>query len=425
VKKINLLHICTEVGGVNWFRSKMPHDAIKRHCKRIDPAIIYYDPRLIQRKTEGDVIQWECELYGDKGWSVRADISQAVGWADIVVWMGLHSPASLDLFKWCRLRYPHVKHLMEIDDYLLSSAKSNPAAGEVYRYGGDLAKIGLEQMRMSDGLIVSTPTLAELYKPYAKKIFVVENVMDLSLWPKRKKNKKLTIGWIGAGSHDEDLALLKGVVQNVLNKHNDVEFMIVHGAPEFFKHKPDCEYLANPRHPSYKKLQRCPKCKGIPGVNWTHDFKTIDKYPKWAASFGFDIGLAPLVDLNFTRGKSNLRWLEYSAMGIPTIASPLNHFKETIVNGKTGIIVKDNSEQSWMEAIESLIENKDLRETIGKNARAEVKENWSLSSMAKKYMKAIEGLKDAKHDSVGVGHADSAVDRGPEQPEVHNFAVTG
>lgn len=410
---MNILFICSEVGGVNWFRAKMPHDALAKSIGSDHVGIIHYDPKLIVR------MNWEFDLYGPKGFEVRSDIAQAVGWADVVVWMGLHSPASLELFKWCGLRYPHVKMLMEIDDYLLSSARSNPSAGEVYRHGGDLAKIGLEQMRQSDGLIVSTPSLAELYKPFAKNIYVIENTVDLKLWPKRKKNKLLTIGWIGAGSHDDDLALIRNAVQIVLNDHNDVQFSIVHGAPEFFKHKPGCEYLENPHHPRYNKMKRCPLCKGIDRVLWTHDFKTIDKYPKWAASFGFDVGLAPLVDLNFTRGKSNLRWLEYSAMGIPTIASPLNHFIETIRDGETGLIVKDNSEQGWIEAIESMIENKDLREEIGKNARNEVKTNWNPSVMAKKYKKAIQEITNAVDDKSAIGFESGPIGGRPQQRDIH------
>lgn len=410
---MNILWVCSEVGGVNWFRAKMPHDAYASMFKRDDTAIIFYDPELVVRKN------WEYDLYTDKAFQVRSDIASAVGWADVVVWMGLHSPASIDLFKWCRLRYPHVKMVMEIDDFLLSSAKSNPTAGEVYRYGGDLAKIGLEQMRISDGLIVSTPALAEMYKPYAKKIYVVENVMDLKLWPKRRVNNRLTIGWIGAGSHDEDLGLLRGVVPEILSRFPTVQFSIVHGTPEFFKHKPGCEYLENPRHPLYKKMKKCPKCKGIDRLKWTHDFKTIDRYPRWAASFGFDIGLAPLVDLNFTRGKSNLRWLEYSAMGIPTIASPLNHFKETIVDGETGFIVKDNSEGEWIKAISNLILDKDLREKVGNRARAEIKKNWNPSVMAKKYRVAIEGITNATNDSIRVGDEDRIVDRRSGEPEIH------
>lgn len=409
----NILFICTEVGGVNWFRAKMPHDALRGTSRRDDLAIIHYDPELIVRKN------WEYDLYTGKEFEVKSDIAQAVGWADVVIWMGLHSPKSLELFKWCGLRYPHVKMLMEIDDFLLSSSRSNPTAGEVYRYGGELAKIGLEQMRLSDGLIVSTPTLAEMYKPYAKKIFVVENVIDLKLWPRVRKHKGLTIGWIGAGSHDDDLALIKNAVFHILAKYKDVEFSIVHGVPEFFKHKPDCLYLANPNHPRYRKMRRCHLCGGIDRLKWTHDFKTIDKYPYWAGSFGFDIGLAPLVDLNFTRGKSNLRWLEYSAMGIPTIASPLNHFVQSIRDGETGLIVKDNLEQGWIEAMEALIENPELRKAIGKNARNEVRENWSPAVMAKKYRAAIQEITHAQHDKVRSGDPDRPIDRGPLGPEIH------
>jgi glycosyltransferase involved in cell wall biosynthesis len=416
---MNVLWICSEVGGVNWFRAKMPHDAYKAMFKRDDTAIIHYDPELIVRRN------WEFDLYGPKSFEIKSDILLAVGWADVVVWMGLHSPESLNLFKLCGLRYPHVKMLMEIDDYLLSSARSNPGAGELYRYGGDLAKIGLEQMRLSDGLIVSTPSLAELYRPYAKNIHVVENTVDLKLWPKRKKNRKLTIGWIGAGSHDDDLGLIKNAVPHILAKYPDVQFSIVHGAPEFFKHKPDCEYLKDPHHPRYNKMKKCPLCKGLDRVLWTHDFRTIDKYPKWAASFGLDIGLAPLVDLNFTRGKSNLRWLEYSAMGTPTIASPLNHFVETIKDGETGLIVKSKDEQGWIDAIDSLIVDKDLRERIGKNARNEVKLHWSPKSMAQKYKKAIQEITHAVNDKGAVGDEDQPVDRRPEQRPVYSGTGAG
>lgn len=412
----NVLWICTEVGGVNYFRAKMPHDAIKTYCKKYDPAIVHYDPELTQR------INWENELYTDRAGAIKSDLSLAVGWADIVIWMGLHTPESLLFFKWCKLRYPHVKMVMEIDDYLLSSARCNTAAGEVYKYGGDLAKVGLEQMKLSDGLIVTTVSLAELYKPYAKKIYVVENVADLKVWPKRAKNKRLTVGWIGAGSHDDDLALIKDVVPAILQKYHNVEFSIVHGAPEFFKHKPGCEYLLNPRHHLYKKMRRCTKCHGIDRLHWTHDFKSIDKYPKWAASFGFDIGLAPLVDLNFTRGKSNLRWLEYSAMGVPTIASPINHFRESIRDGETGLIVKDNSPQGWMDSIELLINDEALRKKIGKAARKEIKDKWSLKVMAQKYRTALEGISNAVDDKSRPGDADRPTGGRSEQSEVFIFS---
>lgn len=417
----NVLWICSEVGGVNWFRAKTPYDALmETKGKRDDYAIIHYDPGVIVR------INWENDLYDPaKSYIVRSDMMQAVGWADVVIWMGLHTPESLNLFKLAKWRYPHIKMLMEIDDYLLSSARSNKRAGEVYCYGGDLAKIGLEQMRLSDALIVSTPSLGELYKPYAKKIYVVENTVDLRLWPKPKKRDRLTVGWIGAGSHDDDLALVKKPMDAILAKYPDVKFSIVHGAPEFFKHKDDCPFLLNPRDPAYNKLRRCPKCKGRERVNWTHDFKTIDKYPKWASSFGFDIGLAPLVDLNFTRGKSNLRWLEYSAMGIPTIASPLNHFVETIRDGETGIIVKDNSERGWIDAIETLIEEPDLRKSIGKAARMEVKKNWCPKVMAQKYKKILQEMTHVVDDSKRTRDADRDVNQRPVEHEVYSGAEAG
>lgn len=420
MKKLNVLFVCTETGGVNFFRAKQPHDALKALYKRDDYAIVYYDPNEIVR------MGWEYSLYTDKSFETRSDLAQAVGWADVVIWMGLHSPDSLWFFKWCRLRYPYIKHIMEIDDYLLSSSRSNPVAGEVYRHGGDLAKIGLEQMKISDGLVVSTPYLAELYKAYAKRIFVVENAIDLKLWKRRgKEGKTLNIGWVGGGSHDDDLAVAKDAVFAILEKYEHVRFTIGHGAPEFFKHKPDCAYIHDICNPRYNKMKRCDKCGGIDGISWTHEFKTIDKYPKWVNGFKFDVGLAPLADLNFTRGKSNLRWLEYSAMGIPTIASPLNHFAESIKDGETGLIVKDNSTGGWIEAMERLILDKPLRQRIGNNARTEVKKNWNPLVMAKKYRLAIEEIYNGESNAVRLANKDRDVDKRSVEYAIHGSAETG
>jgi D-inositol-3-phosphate glycosyltransferase len=106
-------------------------------------------------------------------------------------------------------------------------------------------------------------------------------------------------------------------------------------------------------------------------------------------------------------------------MGIPTIASPLNHFRESIRHGETGLIVPDNSEAAWTEAIELLITDEKMRDTIGRNARAEIKANWSPAVMAQKYKKALGVICNAKYDAERLGDEDRASYQRSGEPAVH------
>jgi glycosyltransferase involved in cell wall biosynthesis len=121
----------------------------------------------------------------------------------------------------------------------------------------------------------------------------------------------------------------------------------------------------------------------------------INRYAPFAASFGFDIGLAPLVDCNFNRSKSNLRWLEYSALKIPTIATDISHFTQSITPFQDGILIQDNNLDKWKEAIELLIVDKNLRENIGRNAYKRVKKDFNVERNAPKYLRLLKKLAES------------------------------
>ncbi len=384
-RPLRVAFIPTNVTGVNFYRMRQPADAMK--ALGVETAVLWYKDD--QYLVEG----WENDLLDEKhGPKIMTDIAHACDWADAVVWGGLHAGQSLRLFLYLRGQYDKV-FLTEMDDYVFSTPEANAASAH-FAPGSDLVKTFHTQIRASDGMIVSTPYLKSLYDDFSPSVRVVENAVNLALWRRTSPSpgrQRVTIGWVGGGSHTEDLALVKDAMFNVLNKHPNVWFKVLHGIPDFFKGT----------HPR---------------IITDKDFKPINHYPAWVSRAKFDIGIAPLVDNNFNRGKSNLRWLEYSAMGIPCVASSLPHFTGSIVHGETGLIARNA--QDFEKQLSALVESESFRKTLGANAHNEVNRNWSPRVMAEKYKATIEEMLYAKSDE---GNARIAHRRPNGRPEQHTL----
>jgi spore maturation protein CgeB len=114
------------------------------------------------------------------------------------------------------------------------------------------------------------------------------------------------------------------------------------------------------------------------------------------AGLDWNIALAPLVDSSFNRAKSNLRWLETAALGIPCVASNVGHFKETIEHGRDGFLC-DKSED-FVPALSRLIEKKSLRKTIGKKAKRKAAMQFTVDNVAKGYADWISRTSNALAD---------------------------
>jgi len=83
-----------------------------------------------------------------------------------------------------------------------------------------------------------------------------------------------------------------------------------------------------------------------------------------------DIGLAPLPDDPFTRGKCGFKILQYQAAGLPVVASPVGVNEDFVQNGRTGFLARNRSE--WIENLAILINNPDMRVAFGRSGRTEV-----------------------------------------------------
>ncbi|HNW90373.1 MAG TPA: glycosyltransferase family 4 protein [Bacteroidales bacterium] len=104
----------------------------------------------------------------------------------------------------------------------------------------------------------------------------------------------------------------------------------------------------------------------------------------------FDIGIMPLPDDEWARGKCGLKGLQYMAIGIPTIMSPVGVNTEIIQDGVNGFLAE--AEDEWTEKISLLIESPELRKKIGANGRQTVEERYSFNAWKDKYVSYFEEL---------------------------------
>lgn len=122
-------------------------------------------------------------------------------------------------------------------------------------------------------------------------------------------------------------------------------------------------------------------------------FKTVplrwaaDREASWLASS--HIGIAPMPDDPWTRGKCGCKVLQYMAAGLPVISSPAGVNRDFVEPGKTGLLPE--SPAAWIETIATLAGDAALRERMGRAGLARVREHFSTERMFERLLKAIEG----------------------------------
>lgn len=90
------------------------------------------------------------------------------------------------------------------------------------------------------------------------------------------------------------------------------------------------------------------------------------------------VGVMPLVDDSWSKGKSGLKLIQYMACGLPVIASPVGVNRKIVDHGRTGFLVTEK--MSWLEALESLKNNQGLRDEMGRKGSAKAERYYSLRS---------------------------------------------
>jgi glycosyltransferase involved in cell wall biosynthesis len=116
---------------------------------------------------------------------------------------------------------------------------------------------------------------------------------------------------------------------------------------------------------------------GIIGLPWKRESELEDLWP-------IDIGIMPLPDNEWAKGKCGLKGLQYMALEIPTIMSPVGVNTEILQNGVNGFLA--STTEQWVEKISLLIEDDKLRLLLGKEGRQTVERSFSVESQKQNYL---------------------------------------
>lgn len=357
---MNVLMIPCTNSGVTYFRMFNFAQAAHR-TGAADMHVLWWQKEL----SEWHPWQWECNQLVTR-YTITGELDAWGQKADVIICQMVHTPAALELIRALKDRFPDKPILAEIDDNMRSLPGYNEAE-KFFQPGSKFRDIALAQFREADAMIVSTPYLRdEIYADLNPNIYVVPNSVDFNVWDKVKPRSRngIRIIYTAGGNHDEDLKLLENVIPGVVSRHPEAKFVFFHYAPE--------------------------SIRNLPGVEILGKWARIDKYPKAIAELGGDIGIAPLVDNSFNRAKSNLRWLDYSALKIPTVASRVGHFAETIKDGYDGFLADDP--KHFEACLEILIKDKVTRKGMGLRAYDRVRAEFNVDSTVKGYVDILKEI---------------------------------
>ena len=122
---------------------------------------------------------------------------------------------------------------------------------------------------------------------------------------------------------------------------------------------------------------------GVQGQPWRKNSEVADLG-------AFDIGIMPLPDDDWARGKCGLKGLQYMGLGIPAIMSPVGVNGTIISDGVNGFLA--GSTEEWVEKLSRLIEDAELRQRVGIAARRSVEEHWSVKAWQDRYLELFKQL---------------------------------
>jgi glycosyltransferase involved in cell wall biosynthesis len=293
------------------------------------------------------------------GLSSRAlDVDELFGYEAVVV----QQPRGAGWLKLIRrLQDAGVLVLFEIDDDIHAVGKHGDSDQRQHYSKAALRHTELN-MRASDGLIVSTEFLAQRYRGLNPNVWVCRNGLDLGRYAftAPRSGTYVTIGWAGGGGHKEAIVSWMQAIARVMEQRDSVRFMSVG------------ERFADVLVPRFGPE----RAVGVP-------FSEFDSYP--AALANFDIAVAPAGVGNFHRAKSDLRWLEASAVGLPTVGDPLVYGE--IEHGVTGLHASSGEEAETH--LMRLVDDAGERHRIGEAARAHLIEHRTMQKMAPQWAEAL------------------------------------
>ncbi|MGB0886737.1 MAG: glycosyltransferase, partial [Vicingaceae bacterium] len=213
-----------------------------------------------------------------------------------------------------------------------------------------------EIIKVSKTIITGNNYLAKYAQQYCNDVVVIPTTIDTDYHHKTglKNNNKITIGWTGSSSTLPYFESIIPELKKLKSKYsNQIQFQVIVDENKYY-----------------------------PEIDTQTTLWNIENEISDLAKV--DIGLMPLPDTEWAKGKCGFKALQYMSLGVPPIVSAIGVNTEIVINNKNGLLIYNNSE--WVLKIEELIKNTVLRKQLGEEARKTIVAQYSITANKEKYL---------------------------------------
>lgn len=220
-----------------------------------------------------------------------------------------------------------------------------------------------EIITISDMIFAGNQYLADYAKQSNKNVEIIPTTIDTKEYKKiSSNNSKICIGWSGSITTIQHFEYAIPFLLELKKKYSEeIEFKVI-----------------GDKNYTHTELE-------INGIGWNKE----DEIKELSS---FDIGIMPLPNDKWASGKCGLKGLQYMALEIPTIMSPVGVNTKIIEDGINGFLAE--SKEEWVEKLSILIESEISRNKIGSAGRETVINKYSVVANQKKYLTLFNQLID-------------------------------
>ena len=215
--------------------------------------------------------------------------------------------------------------------------------------------------RLASHVMVGNPYLAEYSRQYNSNVTVIPTTIDLGKYRMHERPANagpVVVGWTGSFSTVQHLDTLSGALQKLAQRER---FRLrVIGTPAY-----DLDGIE------------------VTAMPWRAETEIDDLRP-------CDVGIMPLPNDAWSKGKCGLKALQFMALGIPVICSPVGVNTDIIQDGENGLIAA--TQEEWVEKLSALIRSPELRERLGRAGRATVELRYSATVQAPRVFDVLESV---------------------------------
>lgn len=256
-----------------------------------------------------------------------------------------------------RIRKSGAKYIFDFDDsiWVMDTSEGN----KKYEWLKDPEKTA-RNIRHADLVIAGNTYLADYARHYNGHVMVIPTTIDTDVHrPLPVQKDKVVIGWSGSLTTIKHFEYAVEFLKVIKKKYPEVEICVISD-----------DVYTNP------ELE-------VKGVKWCaeKEVETINS---------FSIGIMPLPNDEWAKGKCGLKGLSYMACEVPTVMSPVGVNMEIIQHGANGFLASTTEE--WFYCLSQLIESATLRQQMGKAARETVIAKYSVRSQQENYLKAFRSV---------------------------------